>query len=493
MVRNKIYFLAVIKASLFLLTGVICAIGVLFVGNLYLSIPLVIFSLILFAFGWDKINDIRHAASISGAIVWPHLAFPVKRDPRIELTDESGHIFAETYPNDEGAFSFPLVPDGVWVVRAISTWMDAAERRIEIHRRQKLDLGSIPINFSLNKIWQTETVPFVSQIQDAMITKDGDIWVVGFQSSKDHRNTRKFVTKRPGEPWKEVIVPALEKAERATSISELSNKYLLLGSLRAGAAFSMDAGKTWSPVSIPDGVDSVLGFMELPDNSIIAHAWEWRGGRPGNAVILKYTDDLTIEPIVTASFEEVQFENVFLTEPGRLLVSTKSLSKGGAIFISEDFGETWKPSTIQWQKANDGANLYGISVFHNLSGGTLAGTLDGRMYKGDHVKRGILLLSRDGGHGWLENTNLSEIGEVCGFCKTTEHSILMLAKTKRNVGEGTTTFISKDDGETWEQFISAPVSGPRVRLKESDEKCLVFGLNRIAVARKSDLSLERLT
>lgn len=472
--------------------GVSCAAGSLFTSTLYISVPLVVASLFCFAAGWDGIKDARNAAVVSGVAQRPTMPFPVKDDLRLELVDQDGILRASTRPDQQGAFVFSDVPDGVWTVRASSTWLDVSERRIEVHRRQKLDVGAMPLKFGFDKLWKRELVPQISQITSAIISSDGTLWALGFLTENKVHNNRKIMCKRAGDSWKEIIVPPISSGERGTFIYELSDRRLLVGSLGAGAAFSDDFGRTWKKVALPKKIDSVLTAIELPDKSILALGWEWNRGNALACAAVRFTNDLTVEPVITTSLEKSQFTSVFLTEPGRVLAGYTSLSNGGGILVSEDFGDTWKQSPIAgFGRAGEGVNsILGVNAFCETPKEILSGTLDGKKFRCDHMKNGLLLTSADGGVGWKKKDVPFDLSDVCGFCRIDKNTIGLLTKLGSHIGTSK-ILISSDNGSTWKEFIDAPAGGPTATLIDSGEKCLVFGLNTIATANKADLRWDR--
>jgi hypothetical protein len=486
---NKIQLL---WASALLFSGVACAVGSLFSETLITSVPLVIASLFLFAWGWNKLSDIRSAAVLKGILEWPQLSFSVKRDPRVELVDQGGKVHEVTRAHQDGAFTFQIVPDGVWVVRASSEWMVPIEKRVEVHRRQKVDLGVLRLEFDLGRIWQSQTVPQISQIVDASIVSDGSIWAVGFHTSERSRNSRKIMCYKPGGSWKEVVIPHLAQGERACSIRELSRGRIMVGSLGAGAAISSDLGATWENVATPNGIDSVLGIVELPDGSLVVLGWEWCCGRPKRSVVLKYTDDATVEPRICLSLADVQFTSLTVTEPGRVILTGLSWSQAGGILISEDFGESWVEPPIRDRSGGGSEPLFGVSTCCELSDIILAGTLCGRGDRFKSIEYGEILSSRSGGLDWEKNGIGHKFGDIVGFCRVDEGTVVMMAMAGKVKG-ALMLLISTDHGVSWTEFIELPVAGPTAKLREFGEKCVAHAMNKILIADKSELRPDRFT
>lgn len=457
-----------------------------------MNIFLIICSLLLFAQGWDWLKDILNSAEIFGCITWPTFSFPVKRDVKVELVSEKNIVCTHANLDIKSDFKFSFITPGIWTVRITGTWITTIEKKIEAHRWQKINIGTVPISFNNNKIWQKHQVPNFGQIVDVELLRDGSIWAVGFKTLPKCHNIRMIMQKKTNNTWKEIIIPQFLTAERACFVRSISSDCLVVGSLGAGGVYSIDSGKSWKSIMLPTGVDSFIWAFELPDKTIIAYGWEWNRGYPKRAVILKYSHGLNSDPKITKSTENSEFSAAILTESGRLLIGEKSYQNGGKILYSEDFGESWLDTNIT-------ANSYpqkqfivlGITSFIELNNLILAGTTSVKSTKNDNIiPGGAILRSHSNPIAWKPVKHESNLGDIKGLCSPDGSTVIFLSSYQK-FPVVSKLFISADCGTSWNEFIEVPGATPLSKLDFRNDRCVVFGMNNIAVAAVTDLLFDR--
>lgn len=481
-----------VLSFLLLTIGICCSVGTLFLQDKAVSVALVICSLFVFAQGWDWLKDILNSAEIFGRITWPTLTFPVKRDLKVELLNAKGVVCAYTSLEVQNDFKFSFVTPGAWTVRFTGSWTTTIDKQVEVQRWQKSDIGTILISFNLGRVWQREHVPNIGQIVDVELLPDKTIWAVGFKTLPKCHNIRITMCKKANEPWKEVIIPQLSTAERACFVRSLSENCLVVGSLGAGGAFSIDHGKTWKKITLPTEIDSFTWAVELPDKTIVACGWEWRHGLAKNAVVLKYLNGLDSEPKITKSIDGSEFTAALLTESGRLLIGERSYKNGGGIIFSEDFGESWLNTNITSNSISlNDHRFLGISSFVELPDSILAGTFSGRGFKTNGlIIGGSILLSNLNPTDWKIIKHDVNLDTIKGICTPNKNTVIFLS-TISSHHAACKLYISSNNGISWCEFIEAFGASPLSKLACHGDNCIVFGMNSIAIASSADLVFDR--
>ncbi len=132
---------------------------------------------------------------------------------------------------------------------------------------------------------------------------------------------------------------------------------------------------------------------------------------------------------------------------GRIIIGTDNLDGNAGIYYSNDGAKSWEKSKIDFLNELQLGKITwrGIGEITELSDGTLlAGSLDGKNWKGNYQKGGRLLKSDDGGKTW----KIIAGDETWGSIK----AILEIDKSTLLASEGSNLLWSIDNGLNWFHF-----------------------------------------
>lgn len=421
------------------------------------SVVMTIGSLFVFSVGWDKLKDYIESSKIEGRIQRPMLT-GVSLEPRIALIGLSSSEDILINIQKDGQFSQEEIPPGRYRLDISGKGIRKVQRELEIPKKKAIDLGSISIEIDSSALLLKEEHPSF-RVATLGVGPDESLWAVGFKD-----NDYKVFVKRANR-WSEVLIPQFKGAIQVIAVNLFSNGVFLLGSVGNGAVISKDRGNSWEFLKFPIDVWGVSSAIELPDKSWLLVAMSGQRYVNSNGSLLKSSDQGKTWKEVFRTEDEIR--SIRRLSSNRLVVGTASLFRSAAIHYSDDFGESWSTSDIK----KIAEPLRGITTFLELSNGTvLAGNQDGRNWKGDFLKGGVILNSTDGGLTWSVLLRDEKWKGVGAIYETADNKLLAWS--------GIDTLLSQDMGASWSTVFQTG-SGYRDTLLSIDRQLYVIVGDRL--------------
>lgn len=280
---------------------------------------------------------------------------------------------------------------------------------------------------------QSEPVP-AFRIASVGEGPDESLWATGFAE-----NTYR-IFRRQDNQWSEVIIPQFNGAIQVVTQKLLSNGDFLLGSVGNGAVVSSDSGSTWKTIPFPMEVWGVRRILELPDRSLLAAVMTGSRYVKDVGKVLRSTDQgkswaETLKPTGSLS-------GISRLSSNRVVAYTSTLDTSATIHYSDDFGSTWTESKITGLSNP----IRGIKFVLELqSGALIAGIEDGKNWKGNFSRGGVLLKSNDGGRNWSVLVN--------DFAWTSINAGLQATDGRLYIWSGPNVLLSTDEGASWVPFL----------------------------------------
>lgn len=421
------------------------------------AVVMTIGSLFIFSVGWDKLKDYLDSSTIEGRLQRPMLA-GVTLEPRIALFGlSSPENIMVSIPNN-GQFSQREIPPGRYRLEISGRGIRKVQHEIEIPKKKAIDLGSFPLEIDSSALLLKEEHPSF-RVATVGIGPDESLWAVGFKD-----NDYKIFVKRANR-WNEVFIPQFKGAIQVIAVTLFSDETFLLGSVGNGAVISRDRGISWESLKLPTDVWGVSTAIELPDKPWLLVAMAGQRYVKSNGALLKSSDRGKTWKVIFRSEDEIR--SIRRLSSNRLIAGTTSIFRSAAIYYSDDFGESWSASDIK--KIPE--PLRGITTFIELSNGTvLAGNQDGRSWKGDFLKGGVILNSTDGGLTWNVLLRDEKWKGVNALYETADNKLLAWS--------GIDALLSQDMGVSWSPVFQTG-SGYRDTLISIGQHLYLIGGDRL--------------
>jgi photosystem II stability/assembly factor-like uncharacterized protein len=374
-----------------------------------------------------------------------------------------------------------LLVQGQYVFAAVSS-DKYSDNGVLLRKPIEKILNEMPKNSIRKKIWREAVRPVENKIENCIIDKEGEIWIVT-------ENKLLLFSNDKGETWKRFLLP--EDLSNSIAVQPES-KVVLFGSYR-GLYRSVTGGRTWHKVKVLDKNDSVDISAILFDNNneiIISVAEE--------GPLKNYCADTTKK--VFSSFQiagtgsvgrlyrstdggktwQIK-NNVFENAPHILVRSTTGTLFasvfGDGLYKSTDNGENWKDCN-NGLLPKDAFYIDNICADRDRSVNCVEIDANGYLYVIRAWKN--LLRSKDEGRTW-DNIKLPT---------DYIYSILAASDSMLYITTPAGVFRSSDCGKTWDAFSAGLTESDLQRIvKHPDGHIYAFTSNgRVFVSEEKLLS-----
>lgn len=409
-----------------------------------------ILSIFTFSLGWEMWRNSLKTGSLIGEISFQKENIKLSKLPNINISELDGKHLINTISREDGKFIIPNLDPGQYLMNITGEFINCPQKTVNVFPSRDSDIGTLICSINENAFWKNSGLN--SQLASIISLKNSTIWTTGFQTEKTSRNKYVVYKKEKSESsWKEIIIPEIHNAERGTFIYQFSSGELCLGTNGAGAIISNNNGLSWNNLKLPSDITSISYISELPGNIwlIVGHRLNVKYGTYPNdkprTAFLTSTDQGKNWTILSERDDNVT--KFIQHSSGRIIIGTDSLDENAGIYYSNDGAKSWEKSKIDFLNELQLGKITwrGFGEISELSDGILlAGSLDGKNWKGNYQKGGRLLKSDDGGKTW----KIIAGDETWGSIK----AILEIDKSTLLASEGSNLLWSIDNGLNWFHF-----------------------------------------